>query len=105
GYSVCGVAVRRLHQAGELRQPMANRDPRVAPQGVYRCIGTDNWVALTVRSAEEWRTVASLIGRDDLADDPELQTLEGRWARHDELDAAISAYTAPLEQYEVTEAL
>jgi len=77
----------------------------VAPQGVYRCIGTDNWVALTVRSAEEWRTVASLIGRDDLADDPELQTLEGRWARHDELDAAISAYTAPLEQYEVTEAL
>ncbi len=105
GVSYCVDALVTLQQTGEVRPPMANRDPRLAPQGVYRCIGTDNWVALTVRSADEWRAVASLIGRDDLGDDPELATLEGRWARHDELDAAISAYTAPLEQYEVTEAL
>jgi crotonobetainyl-CoA:carnitine CoA-transferase CaiB-like acyl-CoA transferase len=105
GVTYCVDALVTLQQTGEVRPPMANRDPRVAPQGVYRCIGTDNWVALTVRSGDEWRAVASLIGRDDLADDADLATLEGRWARHDELDAAISAWTAGLEQYEVAEAL
>ena len=84
---------------------MANRDPAVAPQGVYRCIGTDNWVAITVRSADEWKQVADLIGRPDLAADESLADLAARHARHDELDAAISAWTAGLEQYEVAAAL
>ena len=105
GVLMCVDALMSLQRTGEVRPPMGNRDPRVAPQGVYRCIGTDNWVALTVRSAAEWQAVAALIGRADLADDPSLATLEGRWARHDELDAAIGAWTAGLEQYEIAEAL
>jgi crotonobetainyl-CoA:carnitine CoA-transferase CaiB-like acyl-CoA transferase len=105
GVTFCAEAIMQLQRDGAPRPPMANRDPEVAPQGVYRCIGTDNWVALTVRSTGEWRAVADLIGRPDLADDPGLQTLEGRRARHDELDAAISTWTAGLEQYEVAEAL
>lgn len=104
GVTACVDALVTLQQTGEVRPPMGNRDPRVAPQGVYRAIGTDNWIALTVRSADEWSAVARVIGREDLADDPELATLAGRWARHDELDAAISAWTAGLEQYEITEA-
>jgi crotonobetainyl-CoA:carnitine CoA-transferase CaiB-like acyl-CoA transferase len=72
---------------------------------VYRCIGTDNWVALTVRSADEWRRVGHLVGRPDLAEDPALVDLAARRDRHDELDEAISAWTAGLEQYEVAEAL
>ncbi len=105
GITYCADALLSYERTGELRPPMANRDPSVAPQGVYRCIGTDNWVALTVRSAEEWRRVATLIGRDDLAEDASLHELVGRWDRHDELDAAISAWTAGLEQYEVAHAL
>jgi crotonobetainyl-CoA:carnitine CoA-transferase CaiB-like acyl-CoA transferase len=84
---------------------MGNRDPKVAPQGVYRCIGTDNWVALTVRSAEDWRAVAEVIERPDLASDESLADLATRHARHDELDDAIGAWTAGLEQYEIAEAL
>ena len=34
-----------------------------------------------------------VIGRDDLADDPDLQTNAGRWRRRDELDDAIAAWT------------
>jgi len=58
-----------------------------------------------VRSADEWRQVAELVGRPDLAADASLADLAARHARHDELDAAISAWTADLEQYEVVEAL
>jgi crotonobetainyl-CoA:carnitine CoA-transferase CaiB-like acyl-CoA transferase len=77
----------------------------VAPQGVYPCIGTDHWVALTVRSGDEWQRVATLIGRPDLADDQTLADLSVRHARHDELDEALSAWTRGREQYEVAHAL
>ena len=55
--------------------------------------------------ATSGRQVAELIGRPDLAADESLADLAARHARHDELDAAISAWTAGLEQYEVAEAL
>ena len=41
-----------------------------------------------------------MIGRVDLAEDGGLAGLEGRRARHDELDAAIGSWTAGFEQYE-----
>jgi crotonobetainyl-CoA:carnitine CoA-transferase CaiB-like acyl-CoA transferase len=104
GITYCSEALMRYQRTGQPWLPSANRDPRVAPQGVYRCIGTDNWVALTVRSGDEWRAVAEIIGRPDLAADESLQELAARQERHDELDAAISAWTAGLEQYEIAEA-
>jgi crotonobetainyl-CoA:carnitine CoA-transferase CaiB-like acyl-CoA transferase len=40
-----------------------------------------------------WQRLAATIGCPDLAADPRLATLEGRAERHDDLDAAISAWT------------
>ena len=105
GVTFCADALLEYQRTGTLRAPNANRDPAYAPQGVYRCIGTDNWVALSVQSGEEWKQVADLIGRPDLAADESLGDLAARHARHDELDAAISAWTAGREQYEVAQAL
>lgn len=105
GVTYCAEALVELQTSGKVRAPNANRDPAVAPQGVYRCIGTDNWVAITIRSCDEWQRLARTIGRQDLADDLSLASLAGRHNRHDELDAAISTYTAGLEHYEVAHAL
>ena len=44
--------------------------------------------------------LARVIGRVDLGEDEGLAALEGRRARHDELDAAIGSWTAGFEQYE-----
>ncbi len=85
---------------GTIRRPNGNRDERFAPQGAYRCAGDDCWIGLAVQRDEEWPLLAEAIGREDLADDPELTTLAGRQARHDELDAAIQAWTQGYEQYE-----
>jgi crotonobetainyl-CoA:carnitine CoA-transferase CaiB-like acyl-CoA transferase len=105
GVTFCADALVEYQRTGVLRAPNANRDPRFAPQGVYQCIGTDHWVAITVRSADEWKRVATQIGRPDLAGDESLSELAARHDRHDELDDAISAWTAGLEQYEVVHAL
>jgi formyl-CoA transferase len=42
----------------------------------------------------QWRALATLIGGETLADDPELATAPARWLRHDELDDRISAWTS-----------
>ena len=66
----------------------------MAPSGVYRCAGDDAWVALACGSLHEWQALAHAIGRPELADDETLVTVEGRRARHDEIDSWISEWTS-----------
>ena len=91
--------------SGEVRRPNANRDPRFAPQGAYRAIGEDCWIALSVQTDTDWIALCELIERPDLADDQSLATVTGRHARHEEIDQAISAWTSEREQYEAVRAL
>lgn len=80
--------------------PVGNRDRNFAPHGVYRCAGEDRWIAIEVQTAEQWRGLREAIGRADLAADPDLDTPEGRKAREDELDRAISAWTSEMDDSE-----
>jgi benzylsuccinate CoA-transferase BbsF subunit len=66
-----------------------NRSTEFAPQGCYPCAGKDQWCALSVRDDAQWKALAGLVGvRDD-----RLATLQGRFSHHDQIDAAISAWT------------
>ncbi|MCC7366025.1 MAG: CoA transferase [Dehalococcoidia bacterium] len=78
-----------------------NRSARWAPQGVYRCAGTEQWLAVSVRSDTEWDALAGVIGAAELAGLP----LDQRRARHDELDARIEAWTAAQDPQDAMEAL
>jgi len=85
-----------------------NREPGVAPQGVYPCKAETpipEWVAITVPDDEQWRAFAGAIGRAEWAVDTALATLEGRHARHDELDEGIAAWTRDRTPDEVIAAL
>ena len=90
---------------GDLPPRLGNRSRDYAPHGAFRCAGEDRWCAVAVRSTEDWRRLAEAIGRSDLADDPELATLEGRQAREEELDQAITAWTSQHDAWEVATAL
>lgn len=90
--TLIGEAFVRASLRGVVPPHRGNRDERFAPQGVYRCFGEDRWVALSVRNDAEWRTLASIIGRPELA----ALTLEARRARHDEIDRAIEAWTSTI---------
>ncbi len=67
-----------------------NRHPDLAPQGCYPAAGDDAWVVVSARHDADWRALAALIDRPDLGG----LTLAQRRATHDELDDAISAWTA-----------
>lgn len=76
-------------------KPRGNRHPRFAPQGCYRCAGEDRWLTLAIRDDAEWTKLARRIGGAAL--DARYASVDGRRARHEELDALIGAWTAQAE--------
>jgi crotonobetainyl-CoA:carnitine CoA-transferase CaiB-like acyl-CoA transferase len=68
-----------------------NNDAALAPHGVYRCAGVDDWVAIACRDDRDWRALSELLARDDLAE----LTIAERRARRTEIDDAVAAWTAP----------
>ncbi|WP_419841537.1 CoA transferase [Candidatus Poriferisodalis sp.] len=71
-----------------------NRDPDVAPQGVYPCAGDDQWCAITIADDAQWQTLVELMSAPRWAQARELLSLEGRLAAHDAIDDGISVWTA-----------
>jgi benzylsuccinate CoA-transferase BbsF subunit len=93
--SSAGVAVRR----------MGNADPQRAPHGVYATRTEDRWLSIAVSSDAEWAALTRVIGRPGLARDPRYATSAARVAARDEVDAIVSAWTAPAEAEEAASAL
>ena len=71
----------------------ANRSELVAPQGVYRCAGQDEWCVISIQTDEQWRSLAALIGGPSMSDSP-FGGLDGRRQHHDEIDRLLEAWTA-----------
>ncbi|MET0578802.1 MAG: CoA transferase [Ilumatobacteraceae bacterium] len=90
--------VYRGAQLGVAPARIGNRDPVRAPQGLYPCAGDGTFLAVSIGDTAEWRALADVIGRQDLAADPQLATATGRRQRHDELDDAIRAWTTTVER-------
>lgn len=77
-----------------VRSTLGNRDAARAPQGVYRCAGEDNWLALSCRTDAEFASLCAAMSRPELARDPRFAQGHERWRHQDELDALISSWTA-----------
>jgi crotonobetainyl-CoA:carnitine CoA-transferase CaiB-like acyl-CoA transferase len=90
---MAGVAFASLARTGSVAPPTGNRHPRWAPQGCYQVRGDDQWIVVSCTDDDEWASCAATIGRPDLAG----LSLDERRERHDELDAAISAWAAPID--------
>lgn len=103
--SIIGEAIMEYTMNGRALGPIGNRDRVFAPQGVYRCAGDDMWIAISVRSDEEWAALANVIGEPTLAEDPRFADVVARRAHHDDADAIIGAWTATRDAFAVMAAL
>lgn len=89
---------------GAVRQRTGNIAHNSAPTNAYPCAdGAD--VCIAANTTGLFRLLFRAMGRDDLADDPELAANEGRVARSAELDEAISSWTRARSSAEVVELL
>src|SRR5690606_40385787 len=71
-----------------------------APTNAYDCADGD-LLCIAANTTRLFRQLARVIGRADLADDPQLATNEGRVKRADELDGVISAWTETRDSEDV----
>jgi crotonobetainyl-CoA:carnitine CoA-transferase CaiB-like acyl-CoA transferase len=78
---------------GRVAGPMGNRHPLRVPQGVYPCQGNDMWIAISVGSDDEWRSLCQAIGQPQLAQDPRFATVLARRQHQAALDQFLTAWT------------
>jgi crotonobetainyl-CoA:carnitine CoA-transferase CaiB-like acyl-CoA transferase len=92
-------------QLGVAPRRWGNRDPWRAPQGLYRCRGEEQWLAISVGDDAAWRALAGAMGREELARDPRFAEVAARREHHDELDEIIGAWAAGQSSHEAFHAL
>ncbi len=89
---------------GVVREPAGSAMPGIAPSNAYRC--ADGGYALVAGNGDSiFRRLMTVIGRDDLGQDPALADNAGRVARIAEIDAAIGDWAATRSVDEVLQAL
>ncbi|WP_425305900.1 CaiB/BaiF CoA transferase family protein [Agromyces archimandritae] len=74
---------------GQAPARLGNRHPSIAPYAVFRA--ADRELVLAVGNDRQFRTLARLIGRPELADDPRYATNPARVAARDELEPLLEA--------------
>lgn len=89
-----------LQQLAEEMPRRGNSSPECSPQGVYRCLGEDKWVAVSVESDEQWQRLCEVVGGLNSKLDLAARMTDAR-----EIDELISAWTITLSRTEVTRRL
>ena len=89
-------------QLGGAPTSLGNAHPNMAPHGIYRCAGEDEWVAVACRDDAEWRSLAEALALDESW---RSLSLEQRLARREVLDEVISRWCADRDKDAVAEAL
>jgi crotonobetainyl-CoA:carnitine CoA-transferase CaiB-like acyl-CoA transferase len=100
--SLMGAMVIDYDQLGHIAKRRGNRSTWSVPRNSYRT-GDDKWVAVSSAANSVAMRLFRAIGRDDLADDPELATNPQRVKRLEECDGAIAKWIAEHTQDEVLE--
>jgi benzylsuccinate CoA-transferase BbsF subunit len=98
-----GLMAREMR--GEQPPRDENRDPVLAPYGVFRCAGEDNWITICVRNENEWRNLCSAMGQPALALDSRFVTVDARKRHEDELEQMINAFTSRFDFLELEQTL
>nr|WP_027017178.1 CoA transferase [Comamonas composti] len=76
---------------GAVREAAGSALPGIAPSNAYPC--EDGWVLVAGNGDSIFKRLMTAIGREDLAQAPDLADNMGRVARVEEIDAAIGDWT------------
>jgi crotonobetainyl-CoA:carnitine CoA-transferase CaiB-like acyl-CoA transferase len=90
--NVTAEPVLEFAASGHLMMRMGNRSPYAAPQGLYRCPGDEQWLAISVATDDQWDGLRRALAEPEWAKDPALDTHAGRVAQHDVLDEELAAW-------------
>lgn len=89
---------------GYVREPAGSALPGITPSNSYPC-NDGSYVLIAGNGDSIYKRLMSLIGRDDLGNDPRLAQNDGRSQHAELIDGAIVEWTAQRGRDEVIEAL
>ena len=98
-------AVMQYSLSGHGQERSGNRDGRNAPHNVFRCLGEEKWVAISVQTDEQFKALSLSSGNPGWAEDPRFVTTDARLQNQDELEALLQQWTASFEVEEVVATL
>lgn len=100
-----GEAVMDYAMNRRVYRPLGNRHPAMAPHGNYPCKENDTWVAIAVKTEEEWSGLCRAMGNPDLATDGRFTDRYKRLKNIMALDKSISEWTSKHTDYEAAHIL
>lgn len=74
------------------------------PQGVYKCRGTERYIAISVETTDQWNALASLIPEFKFMD-AKYQSFEDRWNDRRAINESIGLWTEDGDAFEVEDVL
>ena len=83
-----------LAETGKTPNPNANGHPVWSPHGCFRCQGDDTWIAVSVTSDQEWRSLLTCMGRGDLLEDERFSTPEARVRNRCAAEQIVESWTS-----------
>jgi benzylsuccinate CoA-transferase BbsF subunit len=106
---VLGEGILEYTMNGREPERNGNRDPHMAPHGIFRCLDRpdkirdpftaaevtiDQWASIVCVDDAAWGRLARAIGKPELAGDPRFATLAARKRNEDELEAIVTSWTS-----------
>jgi benzylsuccinate CoA-transferase BbsF subunit len=90
---------------GRVPGPQGNQHPELAPHGYYPCQGDDHWLALAVRTEQEWQTLCAVMGHPEVAHEVRFSAGDQRLRHRRELDELLATWTRSREVIELARLL
>jgi crotonobetainyl-CoA:carnitine CoA-transferase CaiB-like acyl-CoA transferase len=105
--TVLGEAIVEWQASGRVPGPVGNRSRWAAPHGIYPSAGDDRWVAVSVASEEEWRSLAALVESDggSWVKDERFADMNGRLQHREELDRHLAQWTGRYQNHDLSSRL
>lgn len=103
GIFLAGLPILRYDATGAQWERTGNRSPfkPAAPHGIYRCAGTDRWLAISCFDDDDWKHLVEVAERPEWLSDARFATLDTRMANQDALDGLVTSWTRERDRYEL----
>jgi benzylsuccinate CoA-transferase BbsF subunit len=87
--------------SGKLSEPNGNKSLNKYPHGLYKCLGTDKWVSISIDNNIQWNEFCELINQVKWVNNSDFNTVEKRKLYELEIDKVINDWTKLQEDYDV----
>ncbi|MFV0532653.1 MAG: CoA transferase [Cumulibacter sp.] len=99
-----GTTLADAQLEGQDPKRRGNRDRSMAPHGIFRCQGDDEWLALSVRTDGEWRALCRVLSIS-LECAERFALVSERLAQQDEVERVVEDATKKRARWELSEQL